>query len=102
MRLLKAQKQTRSADIHRHLAQFRTHDRSAPQPIDHAGSRREPETFASRSIAADNYEVWLAQREAEQQTEQPEVRWVFRHERITRPARTSEVRTGRSLSLPAR
>jgi hypothetical protein len=91
MRLLKAQKQTRSREIDNHLAQFRTRARSATQAIDLAGSRREPEAFAARRVAADSYEVWLAQREAEQETEQPEVRWVFRHERITRPVVRSEV-----------
>jgi hypothetical protein len=48
-------------------------------------SRREPTGLGAR--AADPYAVWLAQREAERERDEPtRIRWVYRHPRVTRAA----------------
>jgi hypothetical protein len=89
MRLIRAHRQAASGDIHTCPAGPGTG--SWPSEAgDGFGTRREPEAFAARGIAADPYALWLAQREAEKDAERPEIRWVYRHERVTRPATTFE------------
>jgi hypothetical protein len=62
----------------------------ATDAIEAFDTRREPETLTVRSASSDPYALWLAQREAQQETERPEIRWVYRHERVTRPASAFE------------
>jgi hypothetical protein len=89
MRLIGTHRQARSEHAFGDGARLRADELSAGA-YEVFDTRREPEAFAVPAAAADPYALWLAEREAEKDTERPEIRWVYRHERVTRPAATFE------------
>jgi hypothetical protein len=90
MRLIRAHRQARSGCFEGDSARFTTVDPTASDAYEAFDARREPEAFAVRAVASDPYTSWLAERDAEKETERPEIRWVYRHDRVTRPATTLE------------
>ena len=83
MRLLRSNKTPRSGEPPRRAPQLRVVNDSAAEPA----SRYEPETLVRRRACADPYALWLAEREAERERrERPEIKWVYRYPRVTRPA----------------
>jgi hypothetical protein len=90
MRLTGTHRHGRSGCIHSDASGFAAVEASASDAFAAFDMRREPEAFGVRAPAADPYASWLAEREAEKETSRPEIRWVYRHDRVTRPATTLE------------
>ncbi len=56
--------------------------------------RCEAQALAPRRRVADPYAEWVAQREAQQVRERPEIRWVYRHPGAARDGEAERQGTG--------
>ena len=83
MRFLQGHRRNRSEHPDRGNRYYPT-PRLLSRDVDDAPTRYEPQTLAARAPAADPYETWRAEREAERERTRAEaVRWVYRQRGTT-------------------